>query len=572
MWEDGQATVLRVAIAEQRSTFSTSLPVCRNGIIVAGTGDRLTDVVRKGAPDDGAVSLRTNSYSMRQLGRFIDFLLISGVALLAGVSACSSFLTERPVIDAIAIKQVADTLDSGQAVAFSASLRAGGVEVANDGALRWASSSPAVFSINSFTGAGQANDVSAPSTVTVTATLNALSATSSFVVFPKVPGVQILMSSSVAVGHAVTPTVLLNTLQLSTFTGQPTGWAFTQPISGWGARFESLNPAILRVNSDGTLTAVAPGTSRVTVNVHGARDSVSVTVLPGYTPMFLPGTDGLSVVDVNDNGDVVAMAGLAQSTLIRAGQKIDLGSCAVQGINNRGQVLLERSWYGPPCPTRVYDNGLFTEVFGTGPFQGRASGIDEAGAVFGMLTAPDSLRGRAFLWRSGTFDVFPNVGGMGLASTGRVAGGGIGIGRIYVSLSPSTLPQILRLNGKTGFLQGLGNRYDQTLANDINDAENVVGAVYGRARLWLKSDDYQGQFLDTGISTATGISEANDIVGGGPQGAFFWSGGRYVVVSDAVSEAGWSFSNSPVISRNGTIAVTGTNLDGRKGIVLVKLQ
>lgn len=492
---------------------------------------------------------------MRHTPRYANSILAGGIAILIGVSACGSSMTERPVeppVDAITIRQVADTIDVGQTVAFSASLRAGGVEVANNGALRWASSSPDALNIDSLTGSGRASDVSAPSTVTVTAKLNSLSATSSFVVFPKVTGLTIVVPSDVAVGRTMTPKALVPSSQA----GGP-----TQVSSAWGVRFESANPAALRINTDGTMSAIAPGTSRVTVDVHGKRDSANVTVIPGYAVTLLPGTDGVSVVDVNDGGDVVGSSGV-QSTLIRGGQQIALGSCDVQGINNRGQVL---------CSTKVYDNGVFTDLFEAGALQGRATGIDETGAVFGMLTQTDS---RAFLWRSGTIDVYPRYGGAGLASTGRVAAGSTGLGTV-LDLHPYAT--LLRPNGAVSCLCG-GDHYSQ--ANDINGSENVVGFsgkfdgryIVRAAIVWLKSDGYNGRFFDSRASSATGISEGNDVVGGGGDGAFLWKDGRYDVLSDVVSEGGWTFAGSPQISRNGTIAVSGTNIDGRKGIVLIKLR
>jgi len=111
--------------------------------------------------------------------------------------------------------------------------------------------------------------------------------------------------------------------------------------------------------------------------VHGKRDSANVTVGPAYAVTLLPGTDGLRAVDVNDSGDVVAVGALgftAQSILIRGAQQVDLGACFVQGINNRGQVL---------CSSSIYENGVFTDLFASGGFDGSVTGIDESGAVLG---------------------------------------------------------------------------------------------------------------------------------------------------------------------------------------------
>ena len=87
--------------------------------------------------------------------------------------------------------------------------------------------------------------------------------------------------------------------------------------------------------------------------------------------------------------------------------------------------------------------------------------------------------------------------------------------------------------------------------------------------IWLKSTGYQGQYLDARTSGASGISDADHVVGTGDDGAFIWRSGRYVVLSDVVAAGGWSFTGPPRISRKGTIAVYGTNVDGRKGIAVI---
>jgi hypothetical protein len=416
---------------------------------------------------------------------------------------------------------------------------------------------PTVLSIDSLTGSGRAYSVFVPNSVQVTAKYNAVSSTTSVVVFPSVSQIKLVIPSSVVVDRVVAPTAIIFDPQLVPYTQAPAAWSI---------RFESANPGIVRTNADGTVTALAPGTSRITVDVHGKRDSADVTVVPKYAVTLLPGTDSLGVVDVNDSGDVVALRGYeAQSYLIRGSQKTDLGLCLVRGINNRGQVA---------CSTSVYENGVFTELFGTGAFYGKGSGIDESGAVFGMLMPPDSLAYRAFLWRGGTVDVYPSQGlNFYLMSTGRIAGGSSGLGQKN-DLYPQ--PVLLRPTSPT-FPKNPGVR-GTAAALDINDSENVVGSSWASfgggstAVIWLKSQGYQGQFLDPRSIAATAISESNDVVGSGKDGVFVWKNGDYVVLSDAVSERGWTFTGSPAISRSGTIAVYGTHLDGRKGIVLIKLR
>ena len=383
---------------------------------------------------------------MPQIPRSLELVLGSGIALLAALSGCD-FFTAAPPVDAITIRQAVDTLDVDQTTAFSASLSAGGTDVANSAALRWASSDPAVFTIDSLSGVGRAYDVSVPRAVTVTAKVQSVEATSRLIIFPRVTGLKLLVSSNVAVNHVLTLRARLGDYRVA---------PYTQATAAWGARFRSADPAIVRANPDGTLTAITPGTTRLTVDLHGKSDSVSVTVVPGYATTFLPGTAELDVVDVNDSADVVATAGL-QSILFRGGQRIDLGPCRVRGLNNRGQVL---------CTTSVYENGVFTPLFGSGALQGEASGIDETGAVLGLLMQPDSLRSRAFFWQAGAIDVLAGVD-FRLQSTGRIAAG-VGLGQVSFVYTYSVL---LRRDGPIST-----SGADRTgVARAINGSGNVVG-------------------------------------------------------------------------------------------------
>lgn len=287
----------------------------------------------------------------------------------------------------------------------------------------------------------------------------------------------------------------------------------------------------------------------------------AITIRPAALSL-LPGTESLGEkgVNVNDSGYVVASHNYeAQSYLIRGSQKTDLGLCLVQDINNRGQVL---------CSTSIYENGVFTDLFVSSGLKGEASGMDEAGTVFGMLTSQnqidDSLEYHAFYWRSGTIEVLP---GNQLLSTGHIAAGS-GVGQVRASLDE--VPVLL---GPSGYVfPGSNARFAKFM--DINDSGNIVGFAGTTGAVWLKAaaGGYQSQLLDSRSSSATGISEANVIVGLGQGGAFVSRHGDYTVLSDVVAEPGWSFTGSPGISRNGTIAVYGTNADGRKGIVLIKLQ
>lgn len=470
--------------------------------------------------------------------------------IAAALNGCDRGVAE-PTVDAIAIRQVADTVEVGQVDSLAVSLRAGATPVANIAGVRWASSNPDVFTVDSVTGVGVAKAVANPQTVTVTASYKALRAQLPVVVIPQVAGLRLLVSASIALGHTVTAVAGLSG-------AEPFG-IYAEASSSWGVQFESANPGVIRVNADGTLTALALGTARVRVTLHGKRDSTDVTVMDGY-PMNVLSADLFAVADVNDNGEVLGTRPPA-TTLMRNSERIVLGICAPRGINNQSQVL---------CGSSVYANGQATDVFGSGPFAGSATGINESGDVFGLLTSPDSLRNRAFVWRSGIITVLgPPADGVSLMQTGRVNLADHGLAQ---SAFLYTYPMIMREAGYS-FLAPPTGRYAYAL--DINDLENAVGSTEnmrrsGFAVLWLKSQSFNGQVLGPRTIAATGISERDEVVGVAVDGAFVWKSGKYMTLSDVVSESGWTFE-TPAISRNGTVAAFGRNTDGRRGVVLVKL-
>ena len=479
--------------------------------------------------------------------------LLTTCAIGAGFIACGG-VANAPAADAIALTQVADTVEVGHSDSLRAMLSSGTTVVADVSGIRWTSSNPAVFAVDSVTGVGVALAVAVPQSVVVTARFNNLHANLPVLVIPEVAGLRLLVSAKVALGHTVSPVAGL--------IGVPPFGKYSEASTSWGVQFESANPAVMRVNANGTLTAMSLGTARIRVTLHGKCDSADVAVLNGYPVNVIAGTDLFGVLDVNDSGEVVGNRASPTAILLRNGIQVALGACLARAINNRSQVL---------CGSGLYANGQSTDVFGSGPFAGTVTGMNENGEVFGLLSGPDSLRNRAFVWRTGTINVFARLeDGVSLTQTGQLNLSDNGLGQ---TASLYTLPLILRGQSAT-FLSPVGGRY--AFARDINDAENVVGStenmsLAGYAVLWPKSQSYNGVILGPRTTAATGISERDEIVGLGADGVFVWKAGVYDVLSDVVAEQGWTFLNSPVISRAGLIAVSGSNTDGRSGVVLVKL-
>jgi uncharacterized membrane protein len=125
--------------------------------------------------------------------------------------------------------------------------------------------------------------------------------------------------------------------------------------------------------------------------------------------------------------------------------------------------------------------------------QGRALDINNAGQVVGVRASGP------FLWQSGTSTPLPTLGDVSTAlatainSTGTVAGRTGDRAVLW----------------KSGALQVLTDVPTGSIANDVNDSEQVVGAQNGRAFFWQAGVG----MVDLGPGSANAINNAGVIVG-----------------------------------------------------------
>lgn len=217
---------------------------------------------------------------------------ISVLAAALILSACSSDSTapEEAVSTILIAPPSATTLRVGDQLTLSATARGASGQVLTARALTWTSSSAAVLAVNA---SGVVTAVS-PGAATATASVGQVRATVDFQILAPVAAIQMN-----------TPLVQLepdSTRTLVPVIRDAAGNVLAGRLVTW----QTSDPAIVRVNAAGLITAVTPGTATITATSEGRTASTQITVL----------TRGISqAVNVIDSTKLVLVAdSAAQST------------------------------------------------------------------------------------------------------------------------------------------------------------------------------------------------------------------------------------------------------------------
>jgi hypothetical protein len=393
---------------------------------------------------------------------------------------------------------------------------------------------------------------------------------------------EITVSSALAVGRTVRPTVGAYAAY-SASASAPIQF-FYPADSGATAQLASTNAGVLRVNGDATVTAVAAGTAYLTAALGGRRDSVLVSVIPGYEVTLLAGTESITLADVNDAGDVAGYVFPDYTiyttpgntgVMLRGGVRTDIGNCYPAAINNAGQIGCNP--YGPGgrrgSRPAIYANGVLTFPFADS-VTGAVTGISESGRIYGTYAGASGSTKGVFVGGSAGMDY-------------TIPGYTTRAGSINTQLHGVAISDpCMYCSGMIHRPEGPGPVYlfargRSSHAWDINDADNVIGdgedmamyggTSYGGAFLWRKANGWKPESFSPRAGRLIGISERDQILGIGADGAYVWDAGRYTFLADAVKEPGWSFQTHFAISRSGVVAAYGEHPSLGKGIVLIRL-
>ena len=489
-------------------------------------------------------------------------------ALTITWSGCDRSPTE-PVPDAIVVSLTADTLEVGQSRQLTASYVLSGTQSPSSRSLRWLSSDTAILVVDSLTGLMSARSTGlglrGEPLATVTAQARGVEAKIEVLVIPTVGRASLLMSSSVAVGRTVRPNVAAYN-----------GSRFYYPLPQAGpARFASSDAGVLRVNADGSLTALSLGTAMVTMSLRAKRDSLVVNVVPGFEITLLGGTDSMAIRGVNDAGVVAGSvaAAVRQNVLVSTSQRTDLSACSPAAINNAGQVACNN----PTGYPSVHLNGSMTYPMGSsaGSPTGLVTGLTENGSLYGRISggSDTTLRGRVFLAGSTGVNFRSAQNSAGIMTTGGVNSSGYGTALGDGGACTYCPSFVIGADVRLG-MRSINGRYSEP--RDINDSKDVVGrsenfSGAGNATIFREVNQYMGELLAPRTTTAWAISEGDRVVGDGADGGFVWHAGRYTILSDAVAEQGWTITSAPAISRSGLIAARGEHASRGRGIVLIRI-
>ena len=409
---------------------------------------------------------------------------------------------------------------------------------------------------------------------------------------PLIHSLVLFMSSTVASGRTLTPVVGAYK-NWSSLWNAPVDFYYPAPADGLPG-FESSDVRVVRVNADGTLTAVGMGSAYVKVALYGKRDSLLVSVIPAYSVTLLAATDSVSVVDVNDAGDVAGFIYPGYVTpfdrskpfdgttrtgvLVTGGRRIDIGDCFPSAMNNAGQIACNTGFpngadgNAAGAHPAIYANGAITFPFGStvdAP-TGTVSGVTESGRIYGRFDSANAdsiLRYKTFVGGPNGIDFLaPSV-----SRTGKI--NGLLHGAAVSGPSCGYCQALIIRRDSVRSLAPVSGRFAG--ARDINDSDDVIGysedmsLATGGGTLWRKANQWKAESFSKRVDSLMAISESDQIVGMGDDGAFVWADGRLTNLSDAVADAGWKFS-SPVISRSGVIAARGEHPLLGPGVVVIR--
>lgn len=347
------------------------------------------------------------------------------------------------------------------------------------------------------------------------------------------------------------------------------------------AQWTSSSPTIATVSSDGVVTGVAYGTTTVTATVgtHWASTKVVVTAVPtlhGYTVLDLGAglQVGSLVRQLSDSGDVVA------DRYYRNGVVTSIPGCvSAVSINGPGHVLCRTSVYDSVSSFAIWRDGMLVpltaaDTFKAGDF--RAFALSDSDDVAGMFWRPSFVNANCpadgdrclAIWKNGSAS-FPGY-------TAPTADAMLmnGIQQVVVE-QPAWAPSYPDLSSTIIDVASGGRTTHPWGIHALND--NGWAAIQ-LPYLNHGSTNSSGSTaivmtptatIAVGSGGATGINNANVVVGTLDVGAFIWRGDGVSLLTNAATDPAWTIRAADEINNRGQILATADNADGRKAHIVV---
>ena len=349
-----------------------------------------------------------------------------------------------------------------------------------------------------------------------------------------------------------------------------------------GADWSSTAPSVATVSNDGAVTGIGYGTTTITATIgtHSATAEVVVTAVPtarSYSVLDLGADAKLTTLtrrQLSDSGDVLADPG---PTLYHEGIATSLSPCvAGLAINGPGDVLCKVNALDSVSSYAIWHDGALTPLAAADTFKAehfRAFALNDSGEVAGLFFMPTFANANCpatgvrclSLWKNGV----ANFPGFNAASEVMLMNGEQQIvledpmyqhtttffATIY---DPST-------NQQRSVPWGVQALNDNGWAAIRKDSLRHAPTDFISFAVLAMPDS----IVRFGSGGATGINDANVVVGTLEVGPFIWRGAGVSLLTDAATDPAWTITGADEINNRGQILATADNTDGRKAHVVI---
>lgn len=344
------------------------------------------------------------------------------------------------------------------------------------------------------------------------------------------------------------------------------------------ARWTSSDSSVATISSDGTVTGVDYGSATIFawIGSQMTRAHVVVTGLPTartYSVADLGAAASISgriARQLDDSGDVISGPG---ATLYRGGAATTLSGCVSWvAINGPGHVLCRTSSADSVSGYAIWRDGTLTPLAAVDTFKAsdfHAFAMNDSDEVAGLFYMPS----------------FTNASCQPTSSTRCLA---IWKGGDVSFPAYNALNDVMLMNSRhqvvlespiwyeDGAQQSLirdvpsgAQRYAPWGVHALNEGgwgaggtPYVYHAPYESASVASVTSPGRGWTLGQG--GATGINNANVVVGTLYIGPFIWRGQGVSLLTDAAIDPTWTIRSASEINNRGQILATADNADGRK--------
>lgn len=346
------------------------------------------------------------------------------------------------------------------------------------------------------------------------------------------------------------------------------------------ASWTSSAAAIATVSGSGVVSAVSYGSTTITATV-GTRTASAAVVVTS-----VPTTKAYSVLDLgaslhvgsllrqlSDSGDVV------DGNLYRHGVFTAIPGCSnALTINGPGHVLCRTTIYDSVSTYAIWRNGTLTPLAASDTFAAqhfRAFAINDSDEVAGLFYMPSFANVNCpatgvrclSIWKNGQAS-FPgyDAGGsdvMLMNNKGQIA-------VEYAMWAPdqgmgTTIYDIPSRTGR-------GTHYGVRALNDNGWAAIDSPQLYHGSPSHVSST--AEVFTPSGLTVlgsggASGINNANVVVGTLDVGPFIWRGQGVSLLTNASVDPSWTITGADEINNRGQILATADNSDGRKAHTVI---